>query len=131
VRDVILRIDPTHSVPVYAQIVDQVKRAIASGTLRSGEPLPSLRETAVNLRVNPLTVNKAYKLLEHDGLVETRHGLGTFIAAGVAEAAEGYSIEVLARSIDSLILDAANLRVPLEKLRGIFEERIEAAKEDR
>ena len=123
----ILRVDPTHSVPVYAQIVDQIKRAIASGMLRSSEPLPSLRETAINLRINPLTVNKAYKLLEQEGLIETRHGLGSFVRADAGTAAESYSREVLSRSLDSLLLDAANLGVPADEMRSLFEERMEAA----
>ena len=123
----ILRIDTTHSVPVYAQIVDQIKRAIASGTLRGGEPLPSLRETAINLRINPLTVNKAYKLLEQEGLIETRHGLGSFVRTDTGTAAHGYSRETLSRSLDSLLLDAANLGVPPDELRSLFEERMQAA----
>lgn len=126
----ILQIDPTHSVPVYAQIVDQIKRAIASGTLRGGEGLPSLRETSVNLRINPLTVNKAYKLLEQEGLIETRHGLGSYVTADVGAAAADYPRQVLSRSIDSLILDAANLRLPLDELTRLFEERIQAAEKE-
>ena len=73
----ILRIDTTSSTPVYDQIVEQTKRAVASGAIRPGDALPSLREAARTLRINPLTVAKAYKQLEQDGVIETRHGLGS------------------------------------------------------
>ena len=123
----ILRIDTTSSIPVYAQIVDQIKRAIASGTLRAGDPLPSLRETAVKLRVNPLTVGRAYKQLEQEGLVETRHGLGSFITAQAQGPAENYRRDVLAQGIDYLLVDAVHMGVAFDELKQILEERIRAA----
>ena len=107
----ILKIDTTSSIPVYAQMVDQIRRAVASGTLRPGDPLPSLRETAVKLRINPLTVNKAYKLLEYEGLIETRQGRGSFVAAGVEAASEEYRRETLTRAIDDLVVDAHHMGV--------------------
>ena len=122
----ILRIDTTISLPVYAQIVDQVKRAIASGSLRAGDGLPSLRETALKLRINPLTVGKAYKLLEHEGLIETRHGLGSYVTT-TNGAADAFCRETLARDIDNLIVDAFHMGVEPGELRNLFEDRIEAA----
>ena len=123
----ILRTDTSSSIPVYAQIVDQIKRAIASGTLRAGDPLPSLRETAVKLRVNPLTVGKAYKQLEQEGLIETRHGLGSFITTQAQGPAENYRREVLARGIDYLLVDAVHMGVTFDELKQLLEERIHAA----
>ena len=123
----ILRIDTASSTPVYAQIVDQVKRAVATGTLRSGDSLPSLRETAVSQRINPLTVAKAYKLLEHEGLVETRHGLGTFIGADAKAPAEDYRRQTLCRSIDQLLIDAFHMGVSFDDLKHVLDERIEVA----
>ena len=122
----ILRIDTTSSIPVYAQIVEQIKRAIASGAIRAGDPLPSLRETAVKLRINPLTVSKAYKLLEQEGLIETRHGLGSFVTAGSTETAEDLRREALRRSVDALISDAHAVGLALNELQELIAERIDA-----
>ena len=123
----ILRIDTTSSVPVYAQIVDQIKRVIASGTLKTGDPLPSLRETAIKLRVNPLTVGKAYKQLEQEKLIETRHGLGSFVTASAPGAADDYRREVLAQAIDYLLVDACHLGVSFDQVKELLEERIVSA----
>jgi len=123
----ILRIDTTSSVPVYAQIVDQIKRAIASGTLKPGDSLPSLRETALKLRVNPLTVAKAYKQLEQEKLIETKHGLGSFITSSAQSSADVYRREVLSQAIDYLLVDACHLGVTFDDLKELMEERIEAA----
>lgn len=124
----ILRIDTTSSTPVYAQIVEQVKRAVATGMLRAGDSLPSLRETAVKLRINPLTVSKAYKQLEQDGLIESRQGLGSFVADNGQSPAEDYRRAALTQGVDSLILDAVNLGVSIEELEELIRERIESSK---
>jgi GntR family transcriptional regulator len=122
----ILRIDTTISLPVYAQIVDQIKRAIASGSLKAGDGLTSLRETALKLRINPLTVAKAYKQLEQDGLIETKHGLGSFVTADTG-ATDAFRRETLARGIDNLIVDAFQMGVAPDELKGLFAERVQAA----
>ena len=67
-------------VPVYRQIVDQVRGAIASGALSAGHQLPTVRQLAVDLEVNPNTIVRAYRELEYDGLLETHQGTGTFIS---------------------------------------------------
>ncbi|HEY2470222.1 MAG TPA: GntR family transcriptional regulator [Terracidiphilus sp.] len=67
-------------VPVYRQIVDQVRGAVASGALNSGDQLPTVRQLAVDLEINPNTVVRAYRELEYDGLLETHQGTGTFIS---------------------------------------------------
>ncbi|MBI2843513.1 MAG: GntR family transcriptional regulator [Armatimonadetes bacterium] len=123
----ILRIDTTSSIPVYAQIVEQIKRAIASGALRGGETLPSLRDTAIKLRINPLTVSKAYKQLESDGLVETRHGMGSFVTENTETTSDGFRRDVLARAVDALLVDAVHLGVSFDELTKLIEERMEAA----
>ena len=76
----IFRLDPESGVPIYRQIKDQVRYGIASGLLSPGEQLPTVRALAVELSVNPNTVIKAYWELEHEGLVTTEQGSGTFIA---------------------------------------------------
>ncbi|MGH7531543.1 MAG: GntR family transcriptional regulator [Gemmatimonadales bacterium] len=72
-------IDARSPIPLYAQIAERVRLAIATGTLGSAAPLPSVRQLAAELRVNPATVIQAYRELESQGFVEIRHGAGTFV----------------------------------------------------
>ncbi len=77
---------PSSATPIYRQIVDQVARAVASGALAAGDELPSVRAVAQQHVVNPMTVSKAYSLLELQGLVERRRGVGMIIRAAMAAA---------------------------------------------
>lgn len=74
-----LRLDLRSGVPVYRQIIDQVRAGVASGALKAGDQLPTVRQLAVDLTVNPNTVLRAYRELELGGLLETQQGTGTFI----------------------------------------------------
>jgi GntR family transcriptional regulator len=74
------RLDHSSGVPVYRQLVDQVQGAIASGRLKPGDQLPTIRKVAVDLAINPNTVSRSYRELEQSGAVETQHGTGCFIA---------------------------------------------------
>jgi len=74
-----LSLDPRSGVPVYRQIIDQVQGGIASGSLVAGDQLPTVRQLAVDLAINPNTVLRAYRELELGGLLETQQGTGTFI----------------------------------------------------
>ena len=73
-------LDMHSGVPVYRQIVDQARGAVASGSLSPGDQLPTVRQLAVDLEINPNTVVRAYRELEYDGLIETHQGTGTFIS---------------------------------------------------
>src|SRR5438309_11778684 len=73
------KLDPRSGVPVYRQIQDQIRYGIASGLLSSGEQLPTVRALAVELKVNPNTVIKAYSDLEREGILTTEQGSGTFV----------------------------------------------------
>lgn len=76
-----LRPNPSSGVPIYLQLIEQVKHAIETGALRAGEQLPGIRPLAERLVINPNTVAKAYRELEHDGVIELRHGAGAFVSA--------------------------------------------------
>lgn len=82
-------IDPNSGVPAYRQLVDQVRFLVASGRLAAGDELPSTRSLSEQLGLNPMTVSKAYGLLEQDGLVQRRPGLPLVVAPTTADAAEG------------------------------------------
>jgi GntR family transcriptional regulator len=81
------RFDPHSGVPTYLQIVQQVKHAIRLGILRPGDQLPTVKQVVAKLVINPNTVLKAYRALDHEGLVEGRRGEGTFVTAAAADAA--------------------------------------------
>jgi GntR family transcriptional regulator len=121
----LFNIDSSNSIPVYAQIVEQIKRAVACGILKPGDSLPSLRETALRLRVNPITVAKAYKELEHAGVVTTRQGLGSFVNDS-PDANDLYKNDALTKSIDDLLVDAMHLGVDFDSLKKLVSERMEA-----
>ncbi len=77
----LLSVAPSSGVPIYRQLMDQIRGLIASGRLESGELLPSVRQVAQHLQVNPMTVSKAYSLLERDGTVELVRGQGMRVRA--------------------------------------------------
>ena len=76
----IFRPNPSLGVPIYLQLMEQVKHAIETGALRPGEQLPGFRPLAEELVINPNTVAKAYRELEHEGVIELRHGAGAFVS---------------------------------------------------
>ena len=77
----LISIDAADARPIYVQIMDEIKRAVVLGTVKPDDPLPSVRQLAGDLRVNPNTVQQAYRELERGGLVYVRRGQGTFVAA--------------------------------------------------
>ena len=77
----LFRPNPSLGVPIYLQLMEQVKHAVETGALRPGEQLPGIRPLAEELVINPNTVAKAYRELEHEGVIELRHGAGAFISA--------------------------------------------------
>lgn len=104
----------------------QVKRGIAAGALQAGDGLPSLRQMAARLRINPLTVAKAYRELEASGVVVTEHGRGTFISSRTVELGEQYRRQALADAVDGLLIEAHRLGASAEDLRSILEGRMQA-----
>jgi len=77
----LFRPNPSLGVPIYLQLMEQVKHAIETGALRTGEQLPGIRPLAEQLVINPNTVAKAYRELEHEGVIELRHGAGALVSA--------------------------------------------------
>ena len=81
----LFRPNPSSGVPIYLQLMEQVKHGIETGALRPGEQLPGIRPLAEELVINPNTVAKAYRELEHEGVIELRHGAGAFVSANARE----------------------------------------------
>lgn len=118
-----IRLSATDGMPVYRQIVNQVKYMVASGRLRPGQELPPIRALAERLVINPNTVVRAYSELQRDGVVESRHGSGTYISEPQGQPSLESSAKVLVPKIDSLLADASHLNVPLEETLRLVRER--------
>lgn len=95
----LFRPNPSLGVPIYLQLMEQVKHAIETGALREGDQLPGIRPLAEELVINPNTVAKAYRELEHEGVIELRHGSGAF----VSQSARARNLGDALRSAQSLI----------------------------
>lgn len=114
-------------VPVYQQIMQQVKSAAASGVLRPGDALPSVRALAEDLRINRNTAARAYSELEAEGVIETRQGAGCFLKAnGVSQLRKAVRTDRLAEELDAVIVAAHHLRIGDEELRSLLAQRLEA-----
>ena len=112
-------------VPVYLQIVQQVKAAAASGALKSGDSLPSVRALAEELRINRNTAARAYGELETEGVIETRQGSGCFIKAnGASPLRRSARCERLAEELDAVLVQAHHLQISDDQLRDLLEERL-------
>jgi GntR family transcriptional regulator len=109
-------IDPRSGVPIYVQIVDQVRHAIEVGGLGPGERLPTMRRLAGDLAIAPNTIVKAYNELQRAGLVESRPGVGTVVARGVGEVARERRVAEIFRRLRVLAHDAAALGISEDDL---------------
>lgn len=121
-----LRIDPASAVPVYAQIVEQVRSLVASRALRAGDQLPSVRDLAATLRVNRNTASKAYQALEAEGVIETRAGHGCFVADGHPRWSREERVERVERALDRALVEAFHVEIPFDDVPPILERRIRA-----
>ena len=103
------QIDPRSPTPLYDQIADRIRVAVAAGELRPGDPLPSVRRLASRLRVNPATVVQAYRALEAEGFVEMRQGSGTFVLDIGASRRDAERHDQARDLVRDLLADAARL----------------------
>jgi GntR family transcriptional regulator len=105
------RIDPRDAVPVWKQIEEGVRRLVGAGALRPGAAVPSVRDLARELRVNPMTVSKAYQRLADAGVLEVRRGAGTFVASGPPQMSRGEKTRTLRGSASRYVAVAMTLTV--------------------
>ena len=117
--------------PVYLQIVDQVRAAVAAGSIRAGEPLPSIRPLAEELRVNRNTVAKAYTELESQGVIETAAGKGCFVRDTGTPLKKKARMTLLAEEIDQAVVQAHHLQVTRAEFLKLVEERFDSFEEQR
>lgn len=123
-RSILFEIDARSATPLYAQIAERVRLAIATGALGTAEALPSVRQLATELRVNPATIVQAYRDLEAQGFVETRHGAGTFVrelAPGRRARERAHQATALVRK---LLAEARRRGVSLAELQRAIEDEL-------
>ena len=113
------RLDGSLGVPPYLQLVHQVRQSLLLGYLRAGDRLPTVKEVAVDLAINPNTVVKAYRQLEHEGLAAGRPGQGTFITGTLASPAVAVS-QVLRGSLEKWFRDAAEAGLSGEAITALI-----------
>ena len=118
------RIDPSSAVPIYQQIVEQIRYSIASGVLRSGDRIPSVRRMAVSLTVNHNTVAKAYRALEAERVIKTKAGEGTFVADEGAVITKKERLRLVDGLIDSLLVRGYHLDISGDEVLARVRERI-------
>ena len=113
------RLDGRSNVVPYLQLVDQVRQALRTGLLEPGDQLPTVREVAESVAINPNTVLKAYRQLEHEGLVEGRPGQGTFVVRSLAGPSLA-SHAALRRSLHAWLQKARDAGLELEDIEALF-----------
>lgn len=116
-----IHVQPGSATPLYRQIADEVKAAFLRGDLEPGERLPSVRELAGHLSMNPATVVKAYDLLANERLIVRRQGQGAFVADGNQPLHDGERKELIARLARQLAIEGRRVGMSEEELREAFE----------
>ena len=118
------QIDPRSPTPLYAQIAARLRLAVASGELRPGEALPSVRQLAARLRVNPATVVQAYRDLEGEGFVEMRQGAGTFVREVATDRRAAERSQHAVRLVRQMLQHAGQLGVGTRELAEAIEQEL-------
>ena len=121
-----IQLNPSSGMPLYLQLIEQIKHAIETGAMRAGDQLPSVRQMAEELMINPNTVVRAYRELEHEGIVELRHGLGAFISSSVS--ARGKVMRQAQNIVESAIERLRSLGVTEQEMRRLFESELSSTR---
>lgn len=115
-----MSINPNSHVPIFRQIADHIRRAVAAGVYQPGETIPSLRQLALELVVNPNTVQRAYEELEREGLIQARKGLGMYVTPRGAESAQSQSEAAVYSAFTQGIRAGQAASMSSGKIRGAF-----------
>jgi GntR family transcriptional regulator len=113
-------------VPIYRQVVNQIKHLVGSGRLAAGEELPPIRVLAEELVVNPNTIARAYAELEHAGIVTKRHGSGTYVSDNGSPLKRAERLKILSQRADALVVEARHMQVELSEVLDLIRERHKA-----
>jgi GntR family transcriptional regulator len=118
-----IHISPSDGVPIYLQIVNQVKYLVASGRLAPGEELPPIRVLAEQLVITPNTVARAYRELEQAGVVTKRRTAGTYVSDAGSPLARRERLKILTERIDALLAEAHQMNIDVEEVIGLLRQR--------
>lgn len=121
-----IRISTSDGVPIYLQIVNQVKQLCASGKLKAGDELPPVRTLGEQLLINPNTVARAYRELEREGVLVTRRGAGTYVSDTGSTLSRSEKIKILTERVDALLSEAAHLRIGTDEVITLLNGRANA-----
>ena len=120
-----LKVDQHSGVPIYLQIVDQIRHALEVGTLQPGYQLPTVRQMASELAIAPNTIVRAYNELQAIGLIESRQGVGTVVTANLDGRLSKHQKEALFERLATLVRDAAGLQIDPDDLEARFKDRMD------
>jgi GntR family transcriptional regulator len=119
-----LTINPSSGIPIYKQICDQLERMIINKRLAENSFVPSVRQLALELEVNPMTISKAYSLLEERGFLIRKRGKGMIVAALNEDQTDDEKFQLINSSIENLIVEAAQMGIELNKLTQLIAEKL-------
>jgi GntR family transcriptional regulator len=117
----VLTVDPRSGVPIYLQIVEQVKRSVALGVLGGGEQLPTVKQLALDLTVNPNTIARAYRELEREGVIETSVGRGSFVRSDDSDASPKAAADIGRDALDVALREAKSVGLGAAQVRALFD----------
>ncbi|HBG77594.1 MAG TPA: GntR family transcriptional regulator [Phycisphaerales bacterium] len=126
-----IRIEPSSSVPIYRQIIDQIKYQVATGSLREGDKVPSVRELASNLAVNQNTILKVYNELCRENVLKIERGDGTYVSSNKQNIPSAERKKIVANVLREAVIQAIQLDVSLEQASELLKEEYEAIKSER
>ncbi len=123
---VVLTVDPRSGVPIYLQVIEQIKRSVALGILGTGEQLPTVKQLALDLTINPNTVAKAYRELERDGVIDTAPGRGSFVKSnGAADSTKAAARDVARDVVDAAVREAKSIGLKADDVQALVTESID------
>lgn len=119
------RIDNASDRPVYQQIIDQIKRDIALGRLIKDEKLPTVRQLAKQLAINPNTIAKAYRQLEQEGIIVTKPGTGAFVASLDSNLSKSVRKKIASEELERIAIEAFHMQIDRQTLLELFDSAVE------
>ena len=125
-----LRINFSSGVPIYLQLMEQIKHAVDTGAIRQGEQLPTIRKIAEELTMNPNTAARAYRELEHEGVIEVRHGSGAYVAEPKTSSAKAARIRSAGEVLRHAMEKGIALGLSESELRRVFENQLSRLLDD-
>lgn len=117
----VLTVDPRSGVPIYLQIIEQIKRSVALGILQAGEQLPTVKQLAIDLTVNPNTVARAYRELEREEVIETSPGRGSFVRSNGVTESPKVAADIGRDALDVAMREAKSVGLARDQVRELFD----------